>query len=209
MAATSSIRHSTAASLVILFWLGYTTLQTLFVAGRITEAVMSVFGFIPGLAGIAILTTAGFSKEQLYLRIAPLSWKGFAILAGIFIFGLAVVLPFGEWQGWNWLAALVYAPASGISQELFFRSVLFPTFLGLLKQRPALALGLHSVLFGLWHIGPLFIGAPLWAVFAVMFVPLVCGIGWGWQVQHDNTVVWAMLQHTLIWVIGGQFPIPG
>ena len=43
---------------------------------------------------------------------------------------------------------------------------------------------------------------------AVMTVPLLSGIGWGWQVQQDETVVWAMVQHSLIWVIGLQFALP-
>lgn len=64
-------------------------------------------------------------------------------------------------------------------------------------------------LFALWHIGPPFLGAPIGAVMAIMFVPFLSGIGWGWQVQRDRTVVWAMVQHSLIWVIGLQFAFPG
>ena len=101
------------------------------------------------------------------------------------------------------------APASGVSQELFFRSALLPATQLLLKGRPGLALLLHSLLFGLWHIAPLFLGAPIWAVIAVMLVPFLSGIGWGWQVRQDRTVVWAMLQHSLIWVIGLQFAVSG
>lgn len=78
-----------------------------------------------------------------------------------------------------------------------------------LKKRLGLALLAHSVLFGLWHIGPLLLGAPIWVAIAVMFVPFLSGVGWGWQVQHDRTVVWAMVQHSLIWVIGLQFAVPG
>jgi len=43
----------------------------------------------------------------------------------------------------------------------------------------------------------------------VMFVPFLSRLGWGWQVQRDKTVVWTMLQHSLIWVIGLQFEIVG
>ena len=66
-----------------------------------------------------------------------------------------------------------------------------------------------SSLFGLWHIGPFFLGAPIWAVIAIMLVPFLSGLGWGWQVQRDKTVMWAMLQHSLIWVVGLQFTLPG
>jgi membrane protease YdiL (CAAX protease family) len=92
---------------------------------------------------------------------------------------------------------------------LFFRAALLPAMRSLLPKRAGLALILHSVLFGLWHIGPLFLGAPIWAVIAVMLVPFLSGIGWGWQVVRDGTVVWAMVQHSLIWVVGLQFALPG
>jgi membrane protease YdiL (CAAX protease family) len=191
-----------------VLWVGCTALQTLFVVGYVPEPWSAVLGFVPGIAGVVALRAAGFSRGQLFLRVAPLSCGGLAILVAIFVFGLAAILPFGVWQGWNWTVALVYAPASGISQELFFRAVLLPALLLALQERPRLALILHAALFALWHIGPFFVGAPIWAAFAVVLVPFVCGIGWGWQVKQDGTVFWAMVQHSLIWVIAGHFPMP-
>jgi membrane protease YdiL (CAAX protease family) len=202
----SRIRYFTVG-IVILLWFVYTVLQTVFVIGDISETWSAILGFGPGLLGLAALWAGGLSRQDCFLVIRPLSWKGFVVLAAVFVFALAAVLPFGTWEGWNWKAALIYAPARGISQELFFRAVLFPAIILIMKKRPGLALIIHSVLFGSWHIGPLFVGAPVWAVFAVMFVPFLCGIGWGWQVQHDKTVLWAMIQHSLIWVVGMQFPI--
>jgi membrane protease YdiL (CAAX protease family) len=195
--------------IVVLLWFGYTTLQTLFVMGRAGEAGAALLGFVPGLLGTGALLAAGFGREACYLRVGRLSWGGFAVLAAVFVFALAAVLPVSEWRGWSWPAALIYAPASGVSQELFFRAALLPAIQFALPKRRGLALILHSALFGLWHIGPLFVGAPLWAVIAVMLVPFLSGIGWGWQVQRDRTVVWAMVQHSLIWVIGLQFALPG
>lgn len=98
------------------------------------------------------------------------SWPGVVVPAAIFVVALAVIVPFSVWQGWSWRAALVYAPASGISQELFFRAALLPALQMVLQRRAGLALLLHAVLFGLWHIGPLFVGAPIWAVIAVMLI---------------------------------------
>jgi membrane protease YdiL (CAAX protease family) len=184
-------------------------MQTLFVLQYVSEAWSAVLGFVPGILGVSMILAAGLTRDDCFLQLRPLSWPGFAVLAAVFVFALTAVLPFGEWVGWSWLAALVYAPASGVSQELFFRAALLPAMQLLLKGRPALALLLHSVFFGLWHIGPLFMGAPIWAVIAVMFVPFLSGIGWGWQVRRDRSVVWAMVQHSLIWVIGFQFAVSG
>ena len=209
MRSTKLIHESLAFISVLVLWLAYTVLQTLFVMGYASEGWSALLGFVPGLLGVGVLLLAGRSRADCYLQVRGLSWAGFAVLAVVFVFALSAVLPFGVWQGWSWLAALVYAPASGVSQELFFRSSLLPAFQTIFKDRRGLALLSHSILFGLWHIGPLFVGAPLWAVLAVMFVPFLSGLGWGWQVQRDRTVVWAMLQHSLIWVVGLQFEIVG
>ncbi|MGD8967055.1 MAG: CPBP family intramembrane metalloprotease [Anaerolineae bacterium] len=203
------IKSSVTVGLVLLLWVGYTTLQTLSVVGLVREATSALLGFIPGILGVAVLLAAGLLCQDCFLQYKPLSRPGFAVLAATFVFALAAVLSVGEWHGWDWTAALLYAPASGVSQELFFRSALLPAVRLVLGKRARLALVGHSLLFGLWHIGPLFMGAPIWAVLAVMLVPFICGIGWGWQVERDRTVVWAMLQHSLIWVIGSQFPVPG
>jgi membrane protease YdiL (CAAX protease family) len=158
---------------------------------------------------VATLLLAGFNRQECFLDFKPLSRNGFIVLAVVFVFALAAILPVGEWQGWSWKAALILAPAGGIAQELFFRSSLLPAMLRVFKDRQTAGLIFHSILFGLWHIGPLFIGAPLWAVAAVMLVPFLSGIGWGWQVMRDKTVIWAMIQHSLIWVIALQFPVVG
>jgi membrane protease YdiL (CAAX protease family) len=205
----SSHRLTIAAAGVMLLWAGYSILQTLTVMGRISEELSTILGFLPGVLGVTILLLIGIKREACFLVFHPLSRKGFVVLAVVFTFALSTMLPVMIWKGWSWKAALIMAPASGIAQELFFRSTLLPTFRQIFHQRPRLALILHSVLFAFWHIGPLFIGAPAWAVIAVMAVPFLSGIGWGWQVVHDRTVIWAMIQHSLIWVIGLQFVIAG
>ena len=197
-----------AVGVVVLLWLAYTVLQTVFVMQYLSEPWSAILGFIPGILGVGVLLAAGLSREECYLRVTRLSRKGLVVLVVVFVFALAAILPFGVWQGWSWVAALVYAPASGVSQELFFRAALLPALQAVCKNRPTLALLLHSILFGLWHIGPLFLGAPVGIVIAIMLVPFLSGIGWGWQVQHDRTVVWAMVQHSLIWIIGLQFAFP-
>jgi membrane protease YdiL (CAAX protease family) len=207
--ASPSTKLSTAIAFVIMLWVGYTVLQTAAVVGQISELSSAALGFLPGLLGVAVLHSAGMKREDCYLTVNSISLPGLAVLAGVFVLALSAILPVMEWRGWSWTAALILAPAGGISQELFFRSSLLPAFQKLLGPRDRLALVLHSVLFGLWHIGPLFVGAPIWAVIAVMLVPFLSGIGWGWQVMHDRSVFWAMIQHSLIWVIGLQYSVPG
>lgn len=198
-----------AVGVVILLWAGYSALQTLYVLGRVSEAASALLGFLPGLLAVGLLLAAGWFRQECFLVARRLSWPGLAVLAAIFVLGLAAVLPVSEWQGWSWTAALVYAPASGISQELFFRAALLPALQRMLGGRPGLASVVHSILFSLWHVGPLFLGAPIWAVLAVMLVAFLAGLGWGWQVQRDRTVLWAMLQHSLFWVVGLQFAVTG
>ena len=207
---TSSPRNVSrvVVGIVLVLWLGYTVIQTLFVLDCFGEMWSAILGFLPGIVGVAILLASGFSRQACYLTVRPLSWRGFGVLLAIFVLALAVILPFSVWQGWCWKAALLYAPASGISQELFFRATLLPVLTRFIQRKNA-GLMVHAVLFGLWHIGPLFLGAPIWAVIAVMLVPFLSGIGWGWQVQRDRTVLWAMIQHSLIWVIGNQFVVVG
>ena len=201
--------HALAVGGVILLWLGYATLQTLSTLGILGEGLYAAISFLPGVLGVGLLLWSGHSPAACFLQVRRPSWAGLAMLAGVMLFALAAILPAGTWQGWDWTAALVYAPASGVSQELFFRAALLPAMLAVWKRRPALGVVAHTVLFGLWHIGPLFLGAPLWAVFAVMAVPAVSGLGWAWAVRRDRTVLWAMVQHTLIWVIGLQFSFEG
>lgn len=203
------IKHWLAVLVVLVLWLVYTILQTLSVLGGISENTYLIVGFLPGILGVLVLLASGLSRSDCYLQLKPLSRNGLLVLIGIYILALSAVLPFGEWQGWNWRGALLLAPAGGISQELFFRAALLPAMQVLFPKRPWVALLVHSTFFGLWHIAPLFVGAPIWAVIAVMLVPFISGIGWGWQVQTDRTVLWAMVQHSLFWVIGLQFPIPG
>ena len=205
----SSRRLTISTSSVLLLWAGYTTLQTLGVMGHISVDMSAALGFIPGVLGVTILLLVGFKREDCFLVFNPISGKGLAILVVVFVFALSAMLPVMVWQGWSWKAALILAPAGGIAQELFFRSALLPALRHLFRRSAKIALVSHSVLFGLWHIGPLFLGAPVWAVIAVMTVPFLSGIGWGWQVVNDRTVIWAMVQHSLIWVIGLQFDVAG
>lgn len=182
----------TAAAIVVLLWLAYTVIYTL----HPTDELAAALEFIPGILGLGTLALAGFSRDECFLRAAPISRTGLALLGVFFIF-LTPILLTGEWSGWNWKSALVFAPASGISQELFFRATLMPTLLKVLGGRTLLAVTVHSVLFAAWHMPVAFTTAPIAGAVAVILVTFIGGMIWGWQVQRDRTVAWAMGQHVL------------
>ncbi|HEY42687.1 MAG TPA: CPBP family intramembrane metalloprotease [Anaerolineae bacterium] len=158
-------------------------------------AASEFFGFIPGMLGVLVLSAAGFTRRDCYLRVAPISKQGRLIYVVLTLLVLGSMIPLFIWRGFDWVALLLYAPATAISQELFFRSALLPALTKSLKGRSTLALLLHTALFGLWHAG-VFRYAPLWAGVAVILVPTLSGLGWGWQARKDETAFWAMVQHT-------------
>lgn len=200
-------RVALALAAILVYWLLYTALHILSVAGIVGKAWAAALGFLPGILGVGTLLAAGLSSEDCYLRYRPLSRKGAVVLVAVFFLALAAVLPVSHWTGWDWSAALLHAPASGISQELFFRAAVLPALTAVFRGGPRIPRIAHAALFALWHIPPLFVGAPPWAVLAVIAVPFLSGIGWGWQVQTDRTVLWAMIQHSLIWVVGSTFTL--
>jgi membrane protease YdiL (CAAX protease family) len=211
---SQSLRFNPLPGLILL-WMGY----TLFFALYIPEPAGALIGFIPGLLGVALMCWYKASlpstrppsqtvilkvlQSTCFLRVAPLSPSGLAVLAGMLLLMVPVVisgLQDGGWTGWDWGPVLVYALASGISQELFFRSALFPGLLQQYPGQPKLVLLLQALLFALFHVG-MFTVAPSSAALSAMLVTFLAGLGWGWQVRRDQTVLWAMLHHALLQVI--------
>ncbi|MEW5871035.1 MAG: CPBP family intramembrane glutamic endopeptidase [Chloroflexota bacterium] len=164
---------------------------------QVAEPLFSLLSFLPGALSLAALFLAGFSKEQCSLRFAWPSKAGWLALAGVCILLLPILLSSRGVTGWSWLSALVYAPASGLAQELYFRGALLPALARLFRPRLRLALGLHALLFIAYHlrtfrsIGAL---APSLVVAGVLFL---AGLGWGWQAQKDRTLAWTALQHSI------------
>ncbi len=185
---------------VLLGWVIFTALFLL--APR--EPWNSLLAFIPGLMGIAALLAAGFTPDDCYLRLAPISKAGLAVLGAFLFFFILSSVPSGQWIGWNWLAALVYAPASGIAQELFFRASLLPALIKMFRGKIHLALVVHSGLFVLFHLRT-FMVAPFWGDVGVCIFTFLGGMAWGWQVQCDRTVIWAMVSHSLALVFTSMF----
>jgi membrane protease YdiL (CAAX protease family) len=185
---------------ILLLFTGYTIIFTIHPG----DAVSAVIELIPGIVGVAFLLFSGFTPEQVYLRLFPISKRGFLVLA-LFTLAMIPVMVTGKWVGWNWLPVLVYAPASGIGQELFFRAALLPVLMRIFGGKPLLAVFVHALLFSLWHIPLAFTTAPLPGAIAVTIVTFIGGMAWGWQVQKDRTIYWAMAQHTLYLMVMALF----
>ena len=107
--------------IIILLWAAYTVVYTFYPA----HALSPIIELTPGILGVVILIAAGFTPEKCYLRLASISRQGLFILASFFIVLIPILIT-GRWVGWNWISALIYAPASGIAQGLFFRASPLP-----------------------------------------------------------------------------------
>jgi membrane protease YdiL (CAAX protease family) len=183
---------SIASSIVFILYIIFTVIHSL----EIDEPIKSVLFFVPGLLGVSLLVfTSGLKLSDLFLRVAPISKAGLFSLA-IFTPFLAPILLTGGYIGWNWISVLIYAPASGISQELFFRATLLPVFIKVFGGRPLLAIVLHSVLFAAWHLPPILMTNSS-GVLPITLVTFLGGLAWGWQIYKDKTVIWAMAHHSL------------
>jgi len=188
-----------ATWIVLLIWVAYTVLYTL----HPSDALAAALEFLPGVLGVITLLAAGLSLPECHLRVAAISRKGLLLLAASSLVAPIMWLT-GRWTGWNGAAALIYAPASGVSQELLFRAALLPALLRTFKGRPFQATLLHAALFSLWHVPTAVMTAPLGGAIAVSLVTFACGLLWGEQVRRDRTVFWLMGLHTLL-LAGNSF----
>ena len=191
-----------ALGIILLLWVVYTVVYSL----HPSDPLAVLLEIIPGILAICALSMAGFKREAYYLRFAPISKTGIIFLVASLI-SLPIMIPSGRWIGWDWTAALIYAPASAIAQELFFRSALLPGLMAVTtKKGPIFALWLHSTLFALWHVPKAYLGgAPLGGIIGVIVVTFLCGTLWGNQVQRDRTIIWATGVHFLILVINSLY----
>lgn len=184
--------------MIVFLWIVNLVLFALY----LEEPYASVIGFLPGILGVILLLMSGFKREDCYLRFSWISWVGL----GVYVLMLSLMIPVVltgiksvNWVGWNWVM-MIYAPASAISQELFFRSTLLPALRRAFLDRAFLALIISSLMFALYHMG-MFLVAPVGVAAGALVVTFIAGMGWGWQVGRDRTVLWAMVHHTLLQMI--------
>lgn len=192
------LRTPFTSVLILAAWLMYVVLFLLY----LPEPWASILGFAPGLFSVGLLLWSGFSHEDCYLKRKMISGKGFVALILMFIPMVPVVyVGLTEFKSisWDWIAVLIYAPASGIAQELYFRSSLLPVFEKMLGSK-VYGLLVCSLFFSLFHVG-MFMVAPSGTAVSALVVTFIVGMGWGWQVQHDGTVFWAMIHHSLLQMI--------
>ncbi len=169
------------------------------------EPVLSLLAFVPGCVSLLALSAAGMTRSELNLRLLPISRPGLIALASVTILLLPILGSSTAWLGWRWLPVLVYAPASGIAQELYFRSSLLPALERTFAGKKKVALLVHAAIFIGFHFRTFRSISELAPAMVVATVLFLAGCAWGWQVQKDRTVIWAMIQHSAFLVLMSMF----
>jgi len=186
---------------VLILYAAYIIIYTL----PLSDGLAAIIELIPGVFGVTVLIVGfRFNPEECFLHWKSISKQGFILLASFFIILIPVIMT-GRWTGWNWTAGIIYAPASGVAQEMFFRATLLPVIIRLFKSHRLLAVVVHSLLFSIWHAPLAFTTAPLGGAIAVIIVTFIGGMVWGWQVQRDRTIYWAMIQHIIYLMLMSLF----
>ena len=193
------------------FWLAFiitllmAVLYTVLDVLQLPESSQSLLAFIPGVISLLALAAAGMSREECYLRLRRPSRSGIIVLAVVTVLLLPILASSTGFTGWRWLPTLVYAPASGIAQELYFRASLLTGLQRIFKGRQTPALLIHALIFIGFHLRTFQSLPSIGIALVVAAVLFLAGCGWGWQVQRDRTVVWAMLQHSFFLILMSMF----
>jgi Type II CAAX prenyl endopeptidase Rce1-like len=179
-----------AARIVIALWLPYTLVNLFFPGPALTYAL----GLSIALLALSSLKLAHVPSVGIYPRIP--SRESVVALTVLTLF-IPFALLIGRGQPWDWLGNMVYAPASALGQELYFRSALLTAF-GPYGSRRAILL--QASLFALWHARA-FRAVPAWEAMLVLLGTFLAGVVWGWQVRRDNTTFYAFIQHLLFLIV--------
>jgi membrane protease YdiL (CAAX protease family) len=195
MSGGKRLSKTLASWLVIALWPPYVALNTIFPGPLMTYAL----GLALALLGLTMLWLAGVPLRAIYVRLAPLSPQG-ALLLLVLMLALPAAFIAGRLQPWNTLDNLVYAPASALAQELYFRAGLLVALTTVFRGRQFVALVAQGVLFGLWHIRA-FAVVPLASAIGVILATTIAGLIWGREAQRDGTMIYAAAQHTLFLIL--------
>jgi hypothetical protein len=186
---------SPAAWIVVGLTAPYILLNTVFPGPMLTYTL----GMALALLALGALLLAGVTPRELGLHITAPSRQSAIILALMLVF-IPGALLVGRVQPLGWLKDLVYAPASALAQEIYFRAALLAALTRLCRGNTRLALTLQALLFALWHLRAFTVATVAQAV-AVLALTLLAGLLWGWQVQRDRTIFWSTLEHTLFLIV--------
>jgi membrane protease YdiL (CAAX protease family) len=192
-----------AIVLVLLMGAGYTLLDVL----QPSEPIYTILSFLPGLLSFTVIILAKLRLNVIesYLIPRKLSLRGGIALVVVAVCLLPILLSTSGKVGWHWIPAFVYAPASGIAQELYFRASLLPAMEELLQKRNVAAIGMHSLVFVVFHLRTFLSIGPNPIMAVVVIVLFVAGFAWGYQVQRDRTTIWAVALHSSFLVIMSMF----
>ncbi len=183
-------RFPRAAQIVLALWVPYALLNTIYPGPALTYGL----GLLNAGGALGVLWWGGLSPRCCFLRRRRLSARGVVLLALVSLF-LPLALLAGRGQPFQALDALVYAPASAMGQELYFRAAL----LAVLLRYPGgerRAVSQQALLFSLWHVRAFRVASPL-AATSILLVVFAGGLLWGWQVSRDRTVLYAVVQHAV------------
>jgi hypothetical protein len=186
------LSFSFALAITLAMAIVYTVHDTL----QMREPFFSLVSFLPGVLSIGALLASGFTREACGLTVHPFSISGIAALALAFLLLVPILLS-GTSVRWDPLAPLVYAPASGFAQELYFRSALLPALVKRWGGHRWPALVLHGLIFVAYHWRTFSSIGAIGPSVAVGMVLFLAGLAWGWESQRDRTVLWTVVQHSI------------
>jgi Type II CAAX prenyl endopeptidase Rce1-like len=186
-------RH--AAWLVVALWVPYAALNTIFPSPIVTYTL----GLLLAACALGMLLLSDESPRTLYLRLVLPSRVGLLILLPMLVFIPGALLA-GRGQPFRPLDDLIYAPASALGQELYFRAALLVALARLCARRPRLAVVVQAALFSLWHVRAFLVVATLPALGALLLT-FVAGLLWGTQASRDRTILWSVVEHTLFLIV--------
>ena len=190
-----------ALAITLIMGVGITVLDVF----QPKEPVLSMLAFIPGVTSIVALSAAGLSRAELYLHPLKASRPGLVALAATTLLLLPILGSSTGWIGWHWLPSLIYAPASGIAQEIYFRASLLPALERALHGKKTIAIFLHALIFVGYHFRTFRSLPSMPIAILVASVLFIAGCGWAWQVQRDRTVFWAIGQHSFFLILMSLF----
>ena len=93
---------------VLILWMVFTAVY----AWHPGDLAAAWLEFIPGVLGVGLLLSAGFTRQDCFLQARPLSRRGLVLLAISALF-MPVILASGRFTGWkagDWTAAWTPGP---------------------------------------------------------------------------------------------------